>query len=1233
MKRRHIDLLVLLAGSAGLAFSQITTTTTLTSNTPNPSGPGQTVTLIATVTPSGATGTVTFKDNGTTLGTAPLSGGTASLSTSGIFTGSQPLVASYSGDANYLASTSPSVTQGVVAANVSLYANRTSSTFGQQVTLMATVTPSSAIGSVYFGDALNGNPFGPSNQLGFVPLVSGTASIVVSTLTVGSRSLFVFYDLGNSLNIGATSAVVPFVVSQATPGFGTTGSPFTATYGGTVQGPATVTISGPAGVAGPTGTFTLTVGSSQIGGTFAAGSAVSIANAQLPASLGAGSGQTVSINYSGDTNYLASSGSATINVSKATPSLSTTGSPFTATYLGTVQGPATVTISGPAGVASPTGAFTLTVDAILIGFPFPAGNAVSIANAQLPPSIGAGSGQTLSINYLGDANYLPLSGSAILNVNKAPTTISTTGSPFTATYGGTVQGPATVTVSGPVYGGPAVGGFGPTGTFTVIAGSIQIGGAFAAGNAASIANIPLSPSIGAGNGQTVSINYSGDTNFFASSGSAILNVSAATPSYRFSATPASANPNQSVAFTLSVTSPTTGTPAGTVNFYVDSIQTPLNPTSLATANGTASFSTTNLTVGTHTISAVFTDTDGNFNSNTLSTAPTASVNVSLSCTFGLSPGIATFGTAASSGNTVTVTPAVTCGNWSVSPSPFPWLVITGGGGGGTGIGTVTYNLLANPNLAPRSETLTIAGQPFTVTQEGQGCQLSLNPPKASVSVSGGSFSLGVNLSGADCTWTAVGNAPWAPIMAGNSGTGSGTISYQVLANQSSSVSRTGTITITTSAGTTATFTITEAGTTCVYSLPRGEQAFVPVGGSGTVMVAAPGGCPWTADTSAAPFVTITAGASGSGNGSVSVMVPANTAGTPRMGVLRVAGGKFTVIQLGAGNNANCTASVATPPQVALEGRTELLGDMLVTCGGLSTVVTATLELTLNTDVTNILSGTNTIDAHLVAGGNPQSGQLTGYNNIFWMAVPMGPGTSTVRISNVRADASLLAAGGNLQPAAVTGQVNVFAGGLLPITYAPQETAGACPAGGGAAATMACAAPTLVFERETASPPAGGPVTVIPVVFAEAAAGAFTAGLTRLRLVVSDVPATVTVYAQLYPTEGQALAQLYTADANGLGGSPAVMTSGAQCPCQQLTASNGVATATWLVTTADPGTIMQYTFAMLLTNAGDLNALKLTGSLGPASGVAVASATAPIPRYRDFSVPQTLLNLRTTVKSR
>jgi len=125
MKRRHIDLLVLLAGSAGLAFSQITTTTTLTSNTPNPSGPGQTVTLIATVTPSGATGTVTFKDNGTTLGTAPLSGGTASLSTSGIFTGSQPLVASYSGDANYLASTSPSVTQGVVAANVSLYANRT----------------------------------------------------------------------------------------------------------------------------------------------------------------------------------------------------------------------------------------------------------------------------------------------------------------------------------------------------------------------------------------------------------------------------------------------------------------------------------------------------------------------------------------------------------------------------------------------------------------------------------------------------------------------------------------------------------------------------------------------------------------------------------------------------------------------------------------------------------------------------------------------------------------------------------------------------------------------------------------------------------------------------------------------------------------------------------------------------------------------------------------------------
>ncbi len=90
------------------------TTTTLTS-APNPSTFGQPTTLTATVTvnPPGAgtpTGTVTFRRGAIVLGTTALDGtGHASLTTSGLQVGSNTLTASYSGDANFLASASTAV--------------------------------------------------------------------------------------------------------------------------------------------------------------------------------------------------------------------------------------------------------------------------------------------------------------------------------------------------------------------------------------------------------------------------------------------------------------------------------------------------------------------------------------------------------------------------------------------------------------------------------------------------------------------------------------------------------------------------------------------------------------------------------------------------------------------------------------------------------------------------------------------------------------------------------------------------------------------------------------------------------------------------------------------------------------------------------------------------------------------------------------------------------------------
>jgi hypothetical protein len=90
------------------------TTTTLASK-PNPSVYGQMVTFTATVT-SGVgtpTGTVTFKDGKTTLGTGPLNAGIATFTTSSLSVGRHTITAAYPGTDYYKSSTSAKLTQTV----------------------------------------------------------------------------------------------------------------------------------------------------------------------------------------------------------------------------------------------------------------------------------------------------------------------------------------------------------------------------------------------------------------------------------------------------------------------------------------------------------------------------------------------------------------------------------------------------------------------------------------------------------------------------------------------------------------------------------------------------------------------------------------------------------------------------------------------------------------------------------------------------------------------------------------------------------------------------------------------------------------------------------------------------------------------------------------------------------------------------------------------------------------
>src|SRR3954451_19115399 len=97
--------------------TQIATSTTLTSSA-NPSRLGDPVTFTATVTPASGTGTVTFSEGATTLGSVPLNGGTASVTTTALVAGSHTITATYGGDATHTGS-STTLTQVIRLASTS----------------------------------------------------------------------------------------------------------------------------------------------------------------------------------------------------------------------------------------------------------------------------------------------------------------------------------------------------------------------------------------------------------------------------------------------------------------------------------------------------------------------------------------------------------------------------------------------------------------------------------------------------------------------------------------------------------------------------------------------------------------------------------------------------------------------------------------------------------------------------------------------------------------------------------------------------------------------------------------------------------------------------------------------------------------------------------------------------------------------------------------------------------
>jgi hypothetical protein len=193
------------------------TTTTLTSSAIVASF-GQSVTLTARVSPSQATGTVTFEDGSTILGTGSLNSGAATFTLSALAPGSHSLTAIYGGDTDDSGSASPAlpeIVNGTVTASIALTSSQSPSQYGQSVTLTAAVSPAAATGSVTFYDGVT--------VLGAKRLVNGQAAISSILLASGARSLRAYYSGDSTYAANTSTALTQTVATVPQYGLQTVG--------------------------------------------------------------------------------------------------------------------------------------------------------------------------------------------------------------------------------------------------------------------------------------------------------------------------------------------------------------------------------------------------------------------------------------------------------------------------------------------------------------------------------------------------------------------------------------------------------------------------------------------------------------------------------------------------------------------------------------------------------------------------------------------------------------------------------------------------------------------------------------------------------------------------------------------------------------------------------------------------------------------------------------------------
>ena len=389
--------LTALGVGTGSAWAQTATTTVLTSQRNPTTTSDLSLYLTATITGTSPTGTVTFKDGTTTIGTASVSSASAQLLTRFNSTGSHNLTAVYSGDTANSGSTSAVLVQivNLVGTTTSIASSVNPSTVGQSTILTATVSPNTATGTVTFKDG--------ATTLVTAPLSPGGQTYPASFSALGSHSLTAVYN-GDAYNSPSTSAVLVQNVNLPATTTSIASSVNPSIVGQTTALTATVSPST------AMGTVTFKDGATTLGtGTLALG--VAGYNANL-STLGSHSLTAV---YNGDTANSGSTSAVLVQtVNPKTVSTTALTSSVNPTIVGQVS-ILTATVTG----SSPTGTITFKDGATTLNTASLSGGVASIS-----ASFTATGARTLTAVYAGDtANNGSTSASTTQTVNTGAATL------------------------------------------------------------------------------------------------------------------------------------------------------------------------------------------------------------------------------------------------------------------------------------------------------------------------------------------------------------------------------------------------------------------------------------------------------------------------------------------------------------------------------------------------------------------------------------------------------------------------------------------------------------------------------------------------------------------------------------------------------------------------------------------------------------------------------------------